>query len=95
MNIVERVRQMERHLDDVLDAFYIRKVSLKDCPEIQEKITLLENYYDSGEWLKDYDRDARGELPEGMKRGVLAQDTLYNLFSDIREQFTQEPSSES
>lgn len=95
MDFIERVRQMEQHLDDVLDALYIRKMPLKEHPEIQEKIDILENYYDSGEWLKDYDRDSRGELPKDVKCGVLAEDTLYNLFSDIREQFIQEPFEES
>ena len=64
---------------------------LKDCPEsikenemIRAKITELENYQDSGQWILDYECDERGELPSDLKRGVLAEDMLYNLLCDVR-----------
>ena len=44
-----------------------------------EKLRLLEVYYTSGEWREDYEADERGELPAGLKRGVLSQDALYDL----------------
>ncbi|MBQ1207233.1 MAG: DUF4298 domain-containing protein, partial [Lachnospiraceae bacterium] len=52
-------------------------------PLLKRHIDCLRDYYDSGLWLQDYELDERGELPTDLKRGVLAQDTLYNLFSDI------------
>lgn len=81
--IISRVTQMEQYLDEILSA-------MKNCPEtiktnarIQELICILKEYYDSGQWLRDYESDERGELPTDLKRGVLAQDTLYNLFAMI------------
>lgn len=47
-----------------------------------EKLRLLDAYYTSGEWRDDYEADERGELPPGMKRGVLSQDGLYDLLEE-------------
>ena len=47
----------------------------------KEKLAALESYYTSGQWLADYEADERGELPPDLKRGVLAQDALYDLLS--------------
>ena len=64
---------------------------LKDCPEsikeneeVKVKITELENYQESGQWLLDYECDERGGLPSDLKRGVLSEDMLYNLLCDVR-----------
>ena len=43
----------------------------------------LIDYYENGQWLTDYECDERGELPKDLKRGVLAEDTLYNLLTEI------------
>lgn len=45
----------------------------------------LTRYMDSGLWLKDYEADERGELPQDMKRGVLSEDGLYNLICDAEK----------
>ena len=39
----------------------------------------LVEYYESGQWLRDYEADERGELPRDLKRGVLSQDGLWDL----------------
>ena len=86
-DIVERVRQMERYMDEVAEA-------LKDCPEelrsndvLRNKIEILTNYMDSGQWLADYEADERGEFPRDLKRGVLSEDRLYNLICEIEEMY--------
>ena len=80
-----RVKKMEQILDEVLDVLNTSPNSIKEDVAIREKVQQLIQYYDGGEWLKDYECDERGELPIDLKRGVLAEDTLYNLFSDIKE----------
>ena len=67
---IERVEKYERLFDEVTAA-----------PD-PEKIHLLEVYYTSGEWREDYEADERGELPPDLKRGVLAQDALYDLLGE-------------
>ena len=52
---------------------------------LQAKLRALTSYSESWQWLQDYECDERGELPPDLKRGVLSQDALYNLLSDIRQ----------
>ena len=68
---IERVEQYER--------LYDAAVASPD----PEKLRRLEAYYTSGEWREDYEADERGELPPGLKRGVLSQDALYDLLEEI------------
>jgi hypothetical protein len=42
----------------------------------------LRQYYEGGQWLQDYQADERGELPEGLKRGVLSQDGIWDLLTE-------------
>lgn len=68
---IARITQMEK-LYDALCAGTIG-------PEDQRRLT---DYYESGAWLRDYERDERGELPPELKRGVLSQDGLYNALCE-------------
>ena len=72
---VERVRRMEELLDLVL-------AHPHDIPLIRPALEELNAYYFGGPWLSDYEADERGLLPPGLKRGVLGQDTLYDLLPD-------------
>ena len=79
---INRIQQMESIFDQVLNA-------LKDKPEfcnessIRESAHRLIDYYESGQWLQDYEADERGELPADLKRGVLSQDGIYNMLCEI------------
>lgn len=84
-NTIARIQYMEECLDAVLAAMETDpSVALEDT-FIQGKICELQNYYESGQWLQDYDCDTQGELPTDMKRGVLSQDTLYDLLCEISQ----------
>jgi uncharacterized protein YbbK (DUF523 family) len=50
-------------------------------PELRE----LEAYYSGSEWKEDFAADEAGLLPEGLKRGVLSQDGVWNLLERFRE----------
>jgi len=76
---IERVRRMEAALDAVQKALHQRGEAARGEAGIRENLRLLEAYMDSGCWLADYELDESGGLPPDLKRGVLAQDTLYNL----------------
>ena len=76
---IERIGRMERHYDALSDA-----VMRKGWTESeQEKLQELRQYYESGEWLSDYEADEQGLLPSDRKRGVLSQDAIYDLLADI------------
>ena len=43
---------------------------------------MLREYMDSGRWKADFGADERGEIPSGLKRGVLSEDGLYDLLQE-------------
>lgn len=69
---IERVEKYEKLFDEA--------AATRD----PEQLRMLNDYYTSGEWREDYEADERGELPPDMKRGVLSQDALYDLLSEVR-----------
>lgn len=81
---VQRIQRMENIMDDVTKAFYSSDAFEYD-EQMKENIRILSDYMSSGLWLSDYEKYERSELPRNLKCGVLAQDTLYDLLSDIRK----------
>ena len=67
MDLIERVEKYECLYDEVT------------AHPDEEKLSRLDAYYTSGAWQEDYEADERGDLPPDLKRGVLAQDALYDL----------------
>ena len=53
--------------------------------KIEVKVSLLTQYLESGQWLRDYELDEKGKLPCDLKRGILSEDGLYNLIADIEQ----------
>ena len=45
----------------------------------------LAGYYSGEDWRKDFEDDEAGRLPADLKRGVLSEDTVYNVLSNNRE----------
>lgn len=43
----------------------------------------LDGYMRSGDWLKDYEADERGELRKDIPRDVLSQDGLYDTLTRL------------
>lgn len=59
--------------------------ALADDEAVQRRISRLTEYQESGQWLKDFEADERGELPkyQDLRRGVLSEDGLDNLLRDV------------
>ena len=82
----ERMERIERMEDSYCR---VRKVvdgirsKLDRLDRLQDRIRELEAYQESGEWLKDFEADERGEIPSDIPRGVLSEDALYDLLSDL------------
>ena len=51
---------------------------------VKEDLATLAQYQESKLWLEDYEADERGELPRDLKRGVLSQDALDDLFDAVK-----------
>lgn len=80
-----RVKRMEQDFDEILQAWKLCPEKVESDQKLQHIIRELTQYYENGQWLRDYEADERGELPEDLKRGVLSQDLLYNLLCEIEE----------
>lgn len=87
MNQIENIKYMEQNLDEATAAVKAFAEALDTYAAAQKQIQELDAYYGSEEWRKDYDDDAAGRLPKGLKRGVLSEDEIYNLLADNRELF--------
>lgn len=83
---IQRVQEMEQNLDAVLEVLQKNIQNIWEDEAMQEKLKILSEYYSSGLWLEDYDRDCAGEFPQDLKRGVLSQDTLYDLFDELKQE---------
>ena len=86
-NTEERIAFYEQIYDDLRAAVH----EGEESGELRRKLSLLEDYYSSGEWRKDYETDEAGLLPAGLKRGVLSQDGVYDLLAEWEEKMDSCP----
>ena len=80
---IVRIKQMEQYFDEIREATEKDAKAVYKDKVLQKKWQELLAYYEGGRWLKDYECDERGELPRELKRGVLSQDGVYDLISEI------------
>jgi len=73
---IARILFMEALLDRVLAS--------ENPGSMTRELSILDAYYTSHIWMADYEADENGLLPPRLKRGVLSQDTLYDLLSEHR-----------
>lgn len=67
-----RIRRMEEMFD-----------ALQTDPAQPELLQELTDYYERGQWLRDYELDEQGLLPPDLKRGVLAQDAVFDFLKKM------------
>ena len=82
---IERIRQMELRMERAAKAVMELSAALDNYEAVQDDIAALEQYYGSEEWKQDFAADEAGLLPADLKRGVLSEDGIWNLLSDVRE----------
>lgn len=80
---IARIRRMESGYNKVRKAVDALDKALARYAGLEDTVKALEDYQASGQWLDDFEADERGELPAYLRRGVLSEDALYNLLSDI------------
>ena len=81
--LIVRLQEMEDRYCRVRKAVDAMYDALEDYMQVQEDIHILDQYDESGQWLKDFEADERGEIPASVPRGILSEDALYNLLTDI------------
>ena len=78
----DRILQMEQHLDALQKA---DPAAIREDTSLRERLRILMEYYENGQWLQDYELDEKGLLPLSLKRGVLSQDAVYDFLSRLED----------
>ena len=84
MNQTNRIRHMEEILSEASAAVRALSQSLGQYEALLPAIEDLSAYYESPLWRQDFEDDCAGRLPKDLKRGVLSEDAVYNLLSDLQ-----------
>ncbi len=86
MNDQERIRHVAR-MEEICDKCGNAVGELLRAAEcfqsLEPELRILEEYYLSPAWLEDRDADQAGRIPGDLKRGILAEDTIYDLLTDV------------
>ncbi|MBR5502133.1 MAG: DUF4298 domain-containing protein [Oscillospiraceae bacterium] len=83
---IARITYMEQLFDRCCEAQTQLETALASFEETAPLFKQLADYYfDGGLWAEDYAADEAGLLPAALKRGVLAQDALWNLFEQQKQ----------
>ena len=85
MEQIDRIRQMELRLERTAATVMELSAALDKYEAVQEDIVALDEYYGSELWRQDFADDEAGRLPEGLKRGVLSEDGIWNLLTDCKK----------
>lgn len=83
MDHIDNIRAMERVLNESGDAVAQLFRDLEKLETMESDLKQLFAYYGSAAWFAHRERDARGELPQDLPRGVLTEDAVYDLLTDL------------
>lgn len=82
----ERIQNIQKHEEalDKIDAL-LQKLELvaDEWQKIMPEMKSLFEYYNSPQWMADYDAYNDGVIPQ-MKCGVLSQDAIFNTLFSMR-----------
>ena len=82
---IERVTDMEHRLNRLEGDLADRGREKRPEDEIRRDRRILDDYYTEGLWREDFEADEIGEFPQGLPRGVLSEDAVYDLLEAFRE----------
>ena len=76
---IDRIRKMEALFDT------LQRTEARRDPDFSKQLQRLVQYYEGGQWLRDYELDEKGFLPNDLKRGVLSEDAVYNFLTELNK----------
>ncbi len=79
---VGRILHYEELLNEASSALSGLEEALEAFGRVQEAVRELEAYYVSDAWKEDFAASENGELPEGLRCGVLSEDGIDHLLDD-------------
>lgn len=77
--LLKRVREMEARYDELARILDELDEAVAAFERFGPELQVLRDYMDSGQWKADFEADEAGQIPPGVKRGVLSEDGLYDL----------------
>ena len=80
---IERVTKMETILDDLTLIVEKSDNALTELSDSLQDLCTLKKYYES-QYMKEM-ADKRLEIPQDLKRGVLSEDAVHMLLTDLVE----------
>ncbi len=83
--IESRITQMEQRLNRAEAAMRMMDQVLEQYLSAQGDLEILNAYLGSPDWIADREADEAGRLSSDLKRGVLSEDSIWNLLEDNRE----------
>lgn len=78
----ERIQVTEAALNRLTAGIERLNAALDEYSDFQADYELLEEYYSSKLWQKDFRDDERDILPKDLPRGVLSEDGIYNALAE-------------
>ena len=82
-----RVRDMSETYDKLYALSESLSKKLEELGSMSSDVEKLKEYLSSGEWLRDYEADERGEISQEINRSVLSQDGLYDLLENLDDYY--------
>lgn len=82
-NAIERIADMEQIYIEAGKAIQNLEAALNGFTGQEKNLESLFGWYFNGCWMKDYDLDVQGLLPQDLRRGVLSEDTIYDLYEHV------------
>ena len=83
-NIIERITKMEDILDELTIVVEKSDKVMNELVDSLKDLNTLKKYYES-QYMKDVMADKRNEVPQDLKRGVLSEDAVHMLLTDLFE----------
>jgi len=80
-----RIIQMEEIYERIQQKANALEQAISEYEELQSEINILEAYYTSQDWKDDFVMEEKGEIPQGIQRGILSEDGIYNLLEQNKE----------
>ena len=81
--IVQRIAAMDAAFERTSAAVQALEKALDDYQTVKPDIDRLTSYLETNAWRDDFEADEAGLVPKDLKRGVLSEDGLYDLLTDI------------
>ena len=78
-SLISRIKEMEERYDALTTVLGELDMAVEAFLDHKGDLAVLRNYMESGQWKKDFEADEAGLLPPDLKRGILAEDALFDL----------------